>query len=78
MENRIIHKSNGGEGSHQRLLTIEEVSEFTSLAVGTLYRMVGAGRIPVVRISRRCIRFSLPEVIRWIEERTVRPQDSRR
>jgi len=78
MENRTIPNSNGGEVRHQQLLTIHEVSKFTTLSVGTLYRMVSQARIPVVRISRRCIRFPLPELLRWIEERTVHSQEGQR
>ena len=51
-----------------RLLTIKEVSELTGLAVGTLYHFVSQKRIPVVRLSNRCIRFRLSSLQRWFEE----------
>ncbi len=53
-----------------RLLTIKEVSELTQLAVGSLYRLSSEQRIPTVHLSRRCIRFRLSDLRRWIEEHT--------
>ena len=52
---------------NDRLLTIKEVSELTQLAVGTLYRLSSEQRIPTVHLSRRCIRFRLSDLQRWIE-----------
>jgi excisionase family DNA binding protein len=57
-----------------RLLTIEEVSELTSLAVGTIYRLVSQKKIPVVRLSRRCIRFRLSALQDWFETMTEEPK----
>jgi len=51
-----------------RLLTIAEVAALTGLAVGTLYHLVSQRRIPVVRISRRCIRFRLSAILKWWDE----------
>jgi excisionase family DNA binding protein len=52
------------------LLTIHEVSFLTGIAVGTLYHWVSEKRIPVVRISARCIRFDLTVLQKWIEQKT--------
>lgn len=54
----------------ERLLTIQEVSEWTGLAVGTLYHFVSQQRIPVVRLSRRCIRFRYSDLVLWISSLT--------
>jgi excisionase family DNA binding protein len=54
----------------ERLLRIQEVSELTGLAVGSIYRMVSQKRIPVVRLSRRCIRFRLSDLQVWFGELT--------
>jgi excisionase family DNA binding protein len=51
----------------ERLLTIKEVSELTGLAVGTLYHFVSQQRIPVVRLSKRCIRFRYSDLLDWIQ-----------
>ncbi len=53
--------------SPMRLLTIEGVAQITGLSVGTLYHFVSERRIPVVRISKRCIRFELLAIRQWIE-----------
>jgi len=55
---------------NDRLLTIREVAELTRLAVGTIYRLASEQKIPVVHLSRRCIRFRLSSLERWIEEHT--------
>jgi excisionase family DNA binding protein len=57
----------------ERLLTINEVSELTGLTVGTLYHFVSQKRIPVVRFSKRCIRFRLSSLERWLEELAENP-----
>jgi len=53
-----------------RLLTINEVAELTGLAVGTLYHFVSQKRIPVVRLSKRCIRFRQTDLSDWIQTLT--------
>jgi len=58
---------------NERLLTIKEVSEFTGLAVGSIYHMVSAKRIPVVRLSRRCIRFRYSDLLDWIQTHAEQP-----
>ena len=54
----------------ERLLTISEVAEMTGLAVGTLYHFVSQQRIPVVRLSKRCIRFRYSDLLDWIQTLT--------
>jgi excisionase family DNA binding protein len=51
-----------------RLLTIKEVAELTGLQVSSLYHLVSDGRIPVVRLSRRCLRFRLSALHQWWDE----------
>jgi excisionase family DNA binding protein len=51
----------------ERLLTINEVADLTGLAVGTLYHFVSQKRIPVVRLSKRCIRFRQSDLSDWIQ-----------
>lgn len=55
-----------------RLLTINEVADMTGLTVGTLYHFVSQKRIPVVRLSKRCIRFRKSDLSNWIEALTQR------
>lgn len=49
------------------LIDIRELSELTGIQIGSLYHMVSAGRIPCVKLSKRCLRFSLPAIRAWIE-----------
>jgi excisionase family DNA binding protein len=58
----------------ERLLTIHEVSELTNLAIGSIYHLVSQKRIPVVRLSRRCIRFRLTDLIAWFDEKSEYPR----
>ena len=56
------------------LLTVQEVSEWTGLAVGTIYHLVSQKRIPVVRFSKRCIRFRHSDLMNWISSITETPK----
>jgi excisionase family DNA binding protein len=56
------------------LLTIREVSQLTGLSVGTLYHMISDRRIPVVRISARCVRFRRSDIEEWIAGKVIPPE----
>jgi excisionase family DNA binding protein len=60
-----------------RLLTIKEVAGLTGMAVGSLYHLVSQKRIPVVRISSRCIRFRLSSLESWFVELTEEAEKRR-
>ena len=50
------------------LLTAVEAARYLNLKhVGTIYHMVSAKRVPVIRLSARCIRFSLRALSSWVE-----------
>jgi predicted DNA-binding transcriptional regulator AlpA len=55
------------EVNEKLLINIEELSELTGIAVGSLYHMVSQRRIPCVRLSQRCLRFSLPAIREWLD-----------
>jgi predicted DNA-binding transcriptional regulator AlpA len=56
------------ESNKERLLIdIRELSELTGIAVGSLYHMVSQGRVPCVKLSKRCLRFSLPAIREWLD-----------
>jgi excisionase family DNA binding protein len=55
----------------EALLTIREVSELTNLSIGTLYHWISEGRIPVVRFSKRCVRFRKNDIEEWIAAKVV-------
>lgn len=67
--------SNAANEQYESLLTIREVSDITGLAVGSLYHLVSQHRIPVVRLSKRCIRFRYSDLMRWIQVLTHEPED---
>jgi excisionase family DNA binding protein len=58
-----------------RLLTIREVAALTGLQVASLYHVVSQGRITVVRLSKRCIRFRYSDLLEWIEMHTEKARE---
>lgn len=57
------------------LLTVTEAAKFLRLAPGSLYHLISQRRIPVVRISARCVRFSRAALQEWIEGLTQEASD---
>lgn len=56
------------------LINIHELSALTGIAVGSLYRWAADGRLPCVRLSQRCLRFSPLAIQEWLAERKVPPR----
>jgi excisionase family DNA binding protein len=52
------------------LIDIRELSALTGISVGTLYHWVSEHRIPCVKLSQRCLRFSLPAIREWLAEQS--------
>ncbi len=61
----------------RRLLNIQEVAEYTGLAVPTLYTMVSQRRIPFVKVGR-LTKFDLRLLDQWIAKSTVMPLPPRK
>ena len=61
----------------KKLLTIQDVARITGLSVGTLYHWVSQKRIPVVRLSSRCVRFRYTDIEQWLAEKVVPPQNTK-
>jgi len=57
------------ESKERLLIDIRELSELTGISVGTLYHWTSERRIPCVRLSQRCLRFSLPAIREWLAAR---------
>jgi excisionase family DNA binding protein len=53
------------------LLTVAEVANLTGFAEGTLRHFVSQKRIPVVRISARCVRFRRSDIEAWLEQMLI-------
>ena len=62
------------EREDKLLLTVNEAASLTGVSPGTLYHWVSEGRVPVVRLSRRCIRFSKSDLEEWIRQLTIPPR----
>ncbi len=56
----------------RRLISIQEASEYTGLAVPTLYTMVSQRRIPYVKVGR-LTKFDVGLLDAWIKQHTVMP-----
>jgi excisionase family DNA binding protein len=61
------------ESQERLLIDIHELSALTGIAVGTLYHWVSQGRIPCVRLSLRCVRFSVPAIKEWLADLNQAP-----
>jgi excisionase family DNA binding protein len=61
--------------SADQLLTVHEVAELLSLSVGSVYHLISEKRIPVVKLSARCVRFERNALEAWIASLAV-PADS--
>jgi len=55
-----------GLKSHQRLLTVEEVSRYLAVSVSTVYGWVWQRRIPFVKLGR-ALRFDLSDLEAFVE-----------
>lgn len=61
--------------NQRALLKVSEVAEELGLAVGTVYHLISQGRIPVTRLSRRCVRVRRSDLDRWLDELTEPGRD---
>jgi len=59
---------NGAPDHNDCLLTVPEAAAFLHLSSGTVYHLISERRIPVIRISSRCVRFSRQALMLWIED----------
>ncbi len=57
----------------ERLLTVTEVADLLRLSRGSVYHMVSQGRLPCIRLSKRCLRFSREAIAQVIREMTQEP-----
>lgn len=55
-------------------LTYAEAALFLGIPTNTLYSMVAERRIPHIRLGRRFVRFSVPDLERWLREQAVPAQ----
>ncbi len=53
------------------LVNYKQAAEMIGLPLGTLYALVSQKRIPHVRLGKRLVMFSIPEIMAWIVEHKV-------
>ncbi len=51
----------------EKLLSVAELAELLGIAKGSLYHWISEGRIPVVRLSKRCVRFRESDIEQMME-----------
>jgi len=52
-----------------QLLTAQQVAERLGLSNKLVYLLAARGDLPVVRISRRAVRFDSEDVVAWLRQR---------
>jgi excisionase family DNA binding protein len=60
--------ADGEKSGARRLLTVEELAEVLGVCRRTVEAMVARGRLPVLRLSRRALRFDLGDVMRALKD----------
>jgi len=55
------------------LLTAAEVAELTGFSEGTIRHWTSQRKIPFLRISGRCVRYSRRDIESWLAEKLVPP-----
>jgi len=58
-------------GSTKEIMRIAEAAEYLGVSEGVLYRWGTEGRIPVIRISKRCIRYRRSVLDQWLDAMTA-------
>jgi excisionase family DNA binding protein len=77
--NMIPRDQIASDDSHDdldRLLTVPEAAKLLHLAPGTVSHLVSQRRLPVIRISSRCIRFSRKALLFWLDGLTLPAEES--
>lgn len=46
----------------EKLLNVRELAQILGVAQGSIYHWISQNRLPVVRFSKRCVRFRLSDV----------------
>jgi excisionase family DNA binding protein len=56
------------------LLNTRELAALTGFSEGTLRHWVSQGRLPVLRISARCVRFRFSDIQEWLAAKVIAPE----
>ena len=52
------------------LLTVPEAAALLHISSGTLFHWISENRVPFIRFSSRCVRFSKSALLKWLEDLT--------
>ena len=58
-----------------RLLKVAEVGQLLGYSRATVYRLIGEGRLPIVRVAGT-IRFRYQSILKWMADHETPPTDS--
>ena len=62
----------------EKLYTVKELAQRFSVAPGSIYHWISEGRLPVLRFSKRCVRFSETDLQALFEQLRRSDHDSNR
>ncbi len=60
----------------EKFLKVTEVAEILNFTPAGVYQLTFKNKIPVVRISRRCLRFRPEDIGNWLREKTQTVQSA--
>jgi excisionase family DNA binding protein len=62
---------------NDHLLTVPEVADLLKISPGTVYHLISETRIPAIKISARCVRFSRIALLLWPDHLTRAAEEPR-
>ena len=63
------------QGKTEKLLTAEEVAKMLQVHKYTVYDLVKRHGLPAVKLYPRVLRFSWPEVQKWLKQRSLAAEE---
>ena len=62
-----------GASTIEKLLNIDELSEWLGIEKSTIYAWTSKKHIPHIKLGKKALRFRLNEVLDWLSEKSVSP-----
>jgi len=56
-----------------KIMTVDEVSEFLQLSPKTIYQYTSNRTLPFIKIGNR-VRFDMQDIMKWLEAQKVMPE----
>jgi len=53
--------------SETQLMTAKELSEYLRLSAASIWRLTSEGKIPVIRLGKRTLRYNFDDVMKALE-----------